>query len=233
MSDGTWVFVPTAGPNSKYVVQAASAEDPLGAVVVADRIIMSGIHADRPAPSGLNTGSLYLETDVASGTLFRSDGADWVQVAPGIADAVEIRRAYKPTDETVTGSTTLQNDDHLSVSLQPSATYHFRASLPWTAGAGTAGLKVALGGNATVTNLRAVIRIATIAGTGSGIVTALASAVGANGAGPEVAEIDGAIEVNTGGTFLVQWAQNTSDGTNGTNGTTVQRGASLVVTRLP
>jgi hypothetical protein len=52
MSDGTWVFVPTAGPNSKYVVQAASAEDPLGAVVVADRIIMSGIHADRPAPSG-------------------------------------------------------------------------------------------------------------------------------------------------------------------------------------
>jgi hypothetical protein len=26
MADGTWIFVPTAGPNSKYVVQAASVD---------------------------------------------------------------------------------------------------------------------------------------------------------------------------------------------------------------
>jgi hypothetical protein len=230
MADGTWVFVPTAGPNSKYVVQQASADDPLGAVIVADDIIMAGTQAARPAPGGSNTGSLYLQTDTAGGTLFRSDGAAWVQVAPGIDDAVEIRRAYKSADETVTGSTTLQNDDHLSVTVLAGGRYHFRAYLPWTAGAGTAGLKVALGGNATATNLRAVIRIGSIAGAGSGIVTALASAVGNNGAGPEIAEIEGAIEVNTGGTFLVQWAQNTSDGT---NGTVLQRGAALVAMRLP
>jgi hypothetical protein len=230
MADGTWVFVPTASPNSKYVVQAAGPDDPVSAVVVADAIIMAGIADDRPAPTADNAGSLYLETDTAGGTLFRSDGVDWVQVAPGIADAVAIERAYKTADETVTGSTTLQDDDELSVTVQPTATYHFHAYLPWTAGAGTAGLKLALGGNATTNNLRAVLRVATLTPAGSGIVTALASAIGANGAGPEIAEIEGSMEVDTGGTFLVMWAQNTSDGT---NGTTVQQGAALIATRLP
>lgn len=50
-------------------------------------VIASGTAAARPAASSSNTGYLYFATDTAGGTLYRSTGAAWVAVAPGVAAA--------------------------------------------------------------------------------------------------------------------------------------------------
>lgn len=44
----------------------------------------AGVLADRPAASADNTTSLYFATDVNGGTLYRSNGASWVQAAASV-----------------------------------------------------------------------------------------------------------------------------------------------------
>jgi hypothetical protein len=84
MPTGVTVFVPGASPNSRYVVQSAEPGDTASALVLATSIIMAGLQSARPAPSANNDGCLYLATDVGQGTLFRSDGSNWVQVATAV-----------------------------------------------------------------------------------------------------------------------------------------------------
>jgi hypothetical protein len=84
MAQGTLVFVPGASANSRYVVQAAEPGDTANAVVLGTAVIMAGDAVDRPAPSEDNVGCLYLAEDTGSGTLYRSDGSNWVQVAASV-----------------------------------------------------------------------------------------------------------------------------------------------------
>jgi len=86
MSNGDWIFIPTASPESSYVLQAPAADDPENAVALASTVIMAGTHANRPAAGAAYNGSLYLETDANGGTLFRCDGTDWVQTALGVTE---------------------------------------------------------------------------------------------------------------------------------------------------
>ena len=138
-------------------------------------------------------------------------------------------RAYKTADESVTSSTALQDDDHLTVTLKAGRKYAFRFYLlPNTTAAG--GLKAAFGGTATHTNILAAATVHFDDGTiGAQQITAAgAEAPLSSAAGATVAVIEGVTEVNAAGTFLLQWAQQSSNGT----ATTLQRGSYLEVIDL-
>jgi len=47
-------------------------------------LTLSGALAARPPAASLNRGWLYLATDISGGTLYRSDGATWTQVAASV-----------------------------------------------------------------------------------------------------------------------------------------------------
>src|SRR5262249_35210130 len=85
MSSGDWLFVPTASPNSSYVVLSPTARDPAAAGVLASSVIMAGAHISRRSAGAVYSGCLYLEADPDGGTLFRGDGSEWVQAAVGVA----------------------------------------------------------------------------------------------------------------------------------------------------
>lgn len=136
---------------------------------------------------------------------------------------------YKTADEAVTSSTVLQDDDHLSVSLEANATYWFKFFIFHQNAGATEGIKFALNGTVGVTSLKGQIRIGAGASTADARVTAFESAVGATLAATDnYSEVTGTIETSTAGTFLLRWAQNTS----GAGATTVQRNSSLVMLRV-
>jgi hypothetical protein len=117
----------------------------------------------------------------------------------------------KPSDESVVSSTTLQDDDALIVNVQPGTKYRVRGTL--FLDETDSGLKIAIGGTATVTAMKVQILIYDTQLRASGRVTALGSDVshGTTGGGLHYVVVDGVIEVNAAGTLLIQWAQNTSD----------------------
>src|SRR5581483_9943486 len=84
MPNAMWLFVPSASPQSTYVVQRSSSGDPAQTLVLGQSIIMAGLHADRPSPGPSYTGCLYVETDTGGGTLSRCDGLSGAQVAAAI-----------------------------------------------------------------------------------------------------------------------------------------------------
>jgi len=68
--------------------------------VLGSHIVVAGTAAARP-PAGL-AGRLYFATDAAGGTLYRDDGASWVQVADSVTQSGGFVSAYKPADTTRT-----------------------------------------------------------------------------------------------------------------------------------
>ena len=140
--------------------------------------------------------------------------------------------AYKTADESVSSSTVLQNDDHLTLSLEASARYAFEFELYTNNVAAAEGIRLALGGTVGVTSLKAQISIwneTTNVLAAFARVTAFASVVGvATPTGVGYDTIKGTIETSTAGTFLLQWAQQVS----GASATTVQRNSLLRVKRI-
>lgn len=57
--------------------------------VVAD-IILVGLDGAKPAASASNNGYLYLSTDIAGGTLYRSNGSGWVATGAGASVAAAL-----------------------------------------------------------------------------------------------------------------------------------------------
>lgn len=147
--------------------------------------------------------------------------------------STNILEAYKTADESVTNSTTLQNDDHLSVSVVASTKYRLRCFIFHTSLSTTAGIKLALSGTATITSMKAQISIfddTTNVISGLARVSSLGSSVGAGlGAGDNFVTIEGTVEINAAGTFLVQWAQNVADAV---NASTVQQGSYLELEKV-
>lgn len=123
----------------------------------------------------------------------------------------------KPSDESVTSSTVLQNDDHLLFSIAANEIWHVRFGLWMSGGASASNAQIAftfpascrvaistvcydVGG--TVQNKRWM-------GTSSGVSNSLL----VNSTG-EFFSLEGVVEnAGTAGTLQLQWAQNTSNGT--------------------
>jgi len=150
----------------------------------------------------------------------------------------ELRPIYarKSVDETVNGSASLQNDDHLVVTLAASATYEFEALIFYSSGT-TPDIKFAFTFPAGATcswapvglkfdgvNFEAEVRTSTWqAASGT------SNAVAGTAATYDTARLRGIIRLgSTAGALQLQWAQNTSNGSN----TTVKADSFLVARRL-
>lgn len=135
-----------------------------------------------------------------------STGLGWLQTAG-------FKR--KTADQTVTNSTTLVSDTHLSVSLAAGRSYGFKFILFATEVA-TSGLKIALAGGATHTNIIADVTYVPIDDLTSSTCTRL-TAVGTvydlvSYFTSSRVIIEGTTTVNAAGTFLVQFAQSAETG---------------------
>lgn len=121
---------------------------------------------------------------------------------------------HKTADESVTSSTALQDDNHLMWSIVAGRVYFFQMSVrAFTSGAG--GFKLALGGTATVTNLRLTTH--TVLASGATTFESSATLDGPwwdlGGATNLVTRVSGWVDCSGSGTFGLRWAQNTSSGT--------------------
>jgi len=125
--------------------------------------------------------------------------------------------ARKTANESVTSSTTLQDDDHLNVTVAANCTYEFTCMLKFD-GALAGDLKYQFVGPSGATLTAAVLQIVT-GGTvttedqlTSMIISSTLTAGAFTGGGSLL--IHGIVVVSsTAGTFKLQWAQDTSNGT--------------------
>lgn len=145
--------------------------------------------------------------------------------------------AVKPSDESVTSSTTLQNDDDLFMTVGANSTYLVFAML-YATGASTGDLKIAFNGPASATFFGAVSGMSA-GGTASTDDLVANMEIGDGAAGtfgvsggvgtPRPVTIHGTLIVaGTSGTFRLRWAQGTSDATS----TVLKLGSSLVLFRI-
>jgi hypothetical protein len=180
-------------------------------------------------------GAGRITTDHAKVNGLLTVGGD-VQISGGLSvGGVQLRTgvsAYKTADESVTSSTTRQNDDHLTLTLGPSARYAFKFSLFLTNAGGTAGIRLAIGGTVTFANLKAQVSVwddvTNSLVTFSRITAFDTDQTASLSAGSGFAVIEGTIETSAAGTFLLKWAQTVSDA----SATTIERGSSLWLTRI-
>jgi hypothetical protein len=196
----------------------------LGADVTGKVLISQGTNttpawSDTPTVASFSTGTLVVLGDTAI------IGAPGERISRGVY-------AYKNADESVTNSTTLQNDDSITFSLFAPATYSFRIWIFLNNVGSTEGFKCALSGTVGVSFLKALFQIYdettdTLAALAR--LSTLGSAVGAGlSSGSNGAIIAGTIETSTAGTLVLQWAQQTS----GANATTVQRNTFGIAERI-
>ncbi|MBT2379019.1 collagen-like protein [Streptomyces sp. ISL-111] len=165
-----------------------------------------------------------------------ADGADGEQGPPGEAptgDTVGVARTVaKPVDESVTASTTLQDDDHLTLSVTAGGQYAIDACLI-AAGDPAADLTLTLTAPPGSTGgwTPGAITLGVSDGTGSIRLTRFdlgaPAAVGITAAGLIVAPL-GTITAGANGTITVQWAQNVATATP----TIVRAGSWLRATRV-
>lgn len=138
----------------------------------------------------------------------------------------------KTAAESVASSTTLQDDDHLTIALQPGI-YRFTFILEAT-WAASVGLKVGLACTATDANVNAAVIFSNSSGStpaGWGYIgfdftgsVSYQTYAGTN----DPVMIEGALTLADAGTFKLQWAQVTSNATN----TTLEDGSRLFVERI-
>lgn len=151
--------------------------------------------------------------------------ATWFQNTPG-------RRVL--TADVTNDSATLATTG-LTVNVLASRKVSFAAILPVTTAAVLEGVKVALSGTATITNLIADIEVKSHAATPvftMGRVTAFDSAIGQTvaDAGNATVEIQGTLEVNGAGTLRIDFAKNADTGA---ANTTIKRGAWFFCEDMP
>ena len=147
-------------------------------------------------------------------------------------------RAYKTANETVTSSTTLQNDDHLTVTLDANSVYRIYMVLllggvtageiktSWTVPASATGYKSCMGPGSDSTSRDAGATTTMRYGTHNFTTTIN---YGVNDAANFVHTIEqGVVTTTTGGTFVLQWAQQASSGT----ASTIAAGSFLIAEKI-
>lgn len=151
--------------------------------------------------------------------------------ASGLQDAngdkiSPILTAYKNADESVTSSATLQDDNHLTLSLEAGKTYAFAVAGSFRNNGGGGGLRVAMDYTGTFSS--SVVSAQVLS---DGDADGNRSSGGANGNVAATAPgadnggfyLQGYVVTSTAGTLKFQWAQSTSDAT----ATSVRGGATI------
>lgn len=170
-------------------------------------------------------------SEAGAGDLLASSNLSDVDNKQTALTNIGVLRAVKTADESVSSSTTMQNDDHLSVTLE-AGHYHLELLLLVEGGAAPDFKLDFNGGASSITNIDGVVsdgelntsfttmrnqRITSI----STAKTFLASTW------PRHIRISAGVHCGTGGTFTLRWAQNTSSGT----AVTLKKGSWLLAVR--
>lgn len=129
-------------------------------------------------------------------------------------------------DFTATSNTTLADITGLSTTVESGGKYHFKVYLMINSTA-NGGVKTAVSGTATATAIRFINSVFTSSGVAVSHSTALDSASGSTVA-VLYKVIEGYIEVNAGGSFKIQFAQNASHG----DTSTVYTGSWMTVDKI-
>jgi len=154
-------------------------------------------------------------------------------VASGAVTQIRLLTAYKDTDQEVTDAT-LVSDSELTVTLALNGKYQFRLPLFFLNDGAAEGVKVSLAGTATVTDIKAQVSIYDDT-LNSLVAFARITALGGAGIGAGISAgssyvlIEGAIEITTAGTLLLQFAQNALGAGLGVH---CEVGSSMTVTKL-
>jgi len=119
-------------------------------------------------------------------------------------------------------TTTLTTDLHLTTTFKEHHAYAFRFILHIDTGAAAEGIKVSYAGTFENMDMYSSIRIISHAATPvitMGVMDDLGQTVGQTiaDAGSATVEIEGAVDVGSGGTFSLQWAKNASTGATSTS----------------
>lgn len=164
------------------------------------------------------TGMLSYRTDGANFEGY--DGVGWVPIP---YQTVKM----KPSDETVTSSTTLQDDNDLQVLVRANATYKVDLHLVYQSGT-TPDLK--FGWTVPAGATMAVGAYETFGGVFNGFAQVETDTPPADGlaANEPLWLTGGLFTAGTAGTLIFRWCQNTSDAGN----TIVRKGSYLAVTRV-
>ncbi len=121
--------------------------------------------------------------------------------------------AFKTSDESVTSSTTLQDDDDLTVTLAANTTYRIEMLVIVVTASGTPGLKMAMNEPDGTYGISGTYSEG-ISGTTLSMATGLTEITGIGSSYPVYISLDGVAQTGgTGGAFTFQWAQNTSNAT--------------------
>lgn len=151
-----------------------------------------------------------------------------------LADRIQV--VDKTADETVTSSTTLQNDDHLFFSVVAGQTYAFEINLIADCASASADLKVSLTfptGTMSATFLALDPAVASgdigsmVFADSPSLTSGVSTFVGATTSGGSGVRLSGRFVCTVSGTVRLQWAQNASSA----SGVTVRAGSSLVAIR--
>jgi hypothetical protein len=167
----------------------------------------------------------------------RVGGASKMRVSnAGVVRGEELQSTQyvrKAITESVTSSTTPQDDDALFCTLLAGGMYHFKFGLFVNTANAAEGLRLKFGGTATWTSVKLQYKawddgtnaFAAFERQDEGSITS--SVAFALGAGNHYVEIEGTGEVNAGGTIRLMFAQNVSGG----NAVSVQLNSWLLVSR--
>ncbi len=205
-----------------------------------------GVGIERP------TAFVHIKGSVAGaegGQIKLDNGVSQTTAEPGVINRVDPQMKYTnnggieqeflqsqqsrvSTQFDKTSSTTLANITGLTASLAAGHKYRFQALL-YTTSVNTGGIKFAIGGTCTATNIiydSYVSETGLMKTIGTSRATALATTVSdVTSSTAGYATITGTITVNAAGTLTVQFAQNNSDGT----ASSVLVGSTFVVIEMP
>lgn len=151
-----------------------------------------------------------------SGYYLKSDGTD-VAWAAGAAESWTTLR--KASDESVSSSTTLQDDNDMTFTAANGTYYYFEYVIIYASpvGGGTPDLKIAMGESGTTAGVWEAVYpgtndVGAIAGTLTDQTTTIAVGTGTS----KRTFFGSGTHVGAGGSFKVRWAQNTSNANNTT-----------------
>lgn len=174
--------------------------------------IIPCLSTTRPSAGTVQEGQIIYETDTDKLYITHDGGTAWVEIRLDAAPLV----ARKTADETVNGSAALQNDDHLVLTGVANTTYKWELRLNYTSGTTPdlkwgltfpAGFTLRFGG--VDSDTAGAVRI-----NGNIIQTAVLAICGS---GTDLTVSYSGIAIfTTGGSLQLQWAQNTSTGSNST-----------------
>lgn len=233
--DGTTVRLTTATDN--LGVGTATAPEKLtvegnatasGNITMGGQMLLGRFGYD---PTSLGNGSMYYNTTTNKFRCYQNGAwADCVGGGSSLTSAFVL----KGSNESVTGSTALQGDDHLSFSVASGEQWYFNFDVVFTTNNnGTPDIRFAVNSSAATTTCTYGVESISHAGNlAGGNATACDTAiiVATTATGAKHANVSGTVRGMTGsGTVVLRWAQGTSDAT---NATTVVAGSSLHAFRI-